>query len=503
MTEHVMNPVPRAGSVASAWRSLVPSWPLILALAALARVLAQPLAPLNDPDTYLHIAAGRWMIAHMALPVHDPFSYTMAGARWVPHEWLAEIVLAAVFRVAGWSGLVLLTAACFALTLAILARLLLRWAEPFSVLLIVILAAALSLGHVLARPHILTFPLIVLWAGGLVLAREEGTPPPFRLLPLMVLWANLHGSFMFGVALAGFVMIEAVLFPACGNGRLDEVKRWGLFVLLVAGAGLATPNGFAGFIQPFRLIAMPALKSAFVEWRSPNFQHFPALEIWFLGLIALGFATGFKLPPMRLLLVLGLSHMALQSVRNAELLGLVGPLALAPSLGPRGAALIRRLPSSGVSNFIASLATSASPPALLLSLLLAAGISLPLFFHPIARQDGPQTPRRALVAARRMGLLSGHVFNSEQFGGFLIYENVPTFIDGRIEMYGNDFLAHYMRAQSGSAGALSALLDRYHVAWALLAPDEGAAMQLENLKGWRRVYRDDDAAVYVRAKAPR
>jgi len=92
-------------------RRLVRSWPLIAALAVFIRALAQPTALLNDPDTYLHIAAGRWMLAHAALPVHDPFSHSLAGAAWVPHEWLAELVLATVYDASGWSGLVVLTAA--------------------------------------------------------------------------------------------------------------------------------------------------------------------------------------------------------------------------------------------------------------------------------------------------------------------------------------------------------------------------------------------------------
>src|SRR5689334_7950950 len=76
---------------------MVPSWPLIIASAALARALAQPAALLNDPDTYLHIAAGRWMLAHQALPTQDPFSHSLAGAVWVAHEWLAEVIFAAVY----------------------------------------------------------------------------------------------------------------------------------------------------------------------------------------------------------------------------------------------------------------------------------------------------------------------------------------------------------------------------------------------------------------------
>jgi hypothetical protein len=194
---------------------LIPSWPIIVGLAAFGRALAQPTALLNDPDTYLHIAAGRWMLGHFA-------SHSFAGATWVPHEWLAEVVLAAAYRAAGWSGLVVLAAACFGATMAILTRFLLRHFEPFSALIAATLGGSLVLGHLLIRPHILTLPLLVIWCGALIGARDAGEAPPLRLLPLMALWANLHGSFMFGLALASFLGGEAVLQP---GAQLREARR--------------------------------------------------------------------------------------------------------------------------------------------------------------------------------------------------------------------------------------------------------------------------------------
>jgi hypothetical protein len=183
----------------------LPSWPLIVALLAFARALAQPGALLHDPDTYLHIAAGRWMLTHAALPTHDPFSYTFAGAHWAAPEWLAEIVLATVYRVAGWSGLALVTIACFAVSLAFLTRSLLRSAEPFSALIAVALGAAMIEPHLLARPHILALPLLALWSGALFAARDAGEAPSFRLLPVMVQWVNLHASpdFSYGIGASG------------------------------------------------------------------------------------------------------------------------------------------------------------------------------------------------------------------------------------------------------------------------------------------------------------
>ncbi len=475
-------------------RRLVPSWPLIIGLAVFIRALAQPIALLNDPDTYLHIAAGRWMLTHAALPVHDPFSHSLAGAVWVPHEWLAELVLATVYDAAGWSGLVLMTAAAFALSLALLTRFLLRYAEPFSALIAVVLGGALVLGHLLARPHLLALPLLVLWAGALFAARDAEAPPPFCLLPVMALWANLHGSFMFGLGLGFFLGAEAVLAP--GRRRI-ETWRWGMFAFAAAAAALITPNGIAGFLEPFQLIAMPALQASFSEWQSPNFQEFQPLEMWLLGIIALGFATGIKLPLPRLLLLLALCHMALAHVRHTELLGLVGPLVVAASLGPRITSLIHSMPLSALGRGAARIAAPATAPAVLLTLGLAVSASLPLLLRPIARADDRVTPASALAAAVRMGL-DGPVLNSEGFGGYLIFRGIPTFIDGRAELYGNAFLDRYLAAERGRADTLATLLGSYGITWTLLAPQQAAASRLDALPGWHRVYADPIAVIHTR-----
>jgi hypothetical protein len=473
---------------------LVPSWPLLVGLAALIRALAQPMALLDDPDTYLHIAAGRWMLAHAALPIHDPFSHTLSGAIWVPHEWLAEIVLAVVYRAAGWSGLVLLTAAAFAASLAVLTRCLLRYAEPFSTLLAALLGAALVLGHLLVRPHLLALPLLVLWSGALFAARDSGSSPPLRLLPVMALWANLHGSFMFGLTLALFLGAEAAFSAGC---RASQSRLWGLFIMLACASALLTPNGLAGFLEPFRLMGMPGLLASFGEWLSPNFQTFQPLEIWLLGIIALGFTTGVKLPISRLLLLLALCHMALGHVRHAELVGLVGPLVVASALGPQIAAAIRSMPISALSRGVARLAMPAAAPATALVFAISLLVSIPLLARPLERGDDPVTPANALAAAARLGI-AGPVFNSEGFGGYLAFRGIPTFIDGRAELYGNAFLDRYVAAERGGEEALTALCDRYGVTWTLLMPQQGAVTRLDTLPGWQRVYTDADAVIHRR-----
>jgi hypothetical protein len=480
---------------------LLPSWPLIVGVAAMIRPLAEPHAVIGDPDTYLHIAAGRWIFAHAALPAQDPFSHSMAGAPWVAHEWLSEVILAAVFGLTGWPGLALLTALCFAGAMALLTRSLLRNGEPLSTLILVASVALLAMPHLLARAHTLAVPLLVVWSASLFAARDAGRGPPLRLLPVMMLWANLHGSFMFGLALAGYLGGEALIWPAPGVGRWREVRRWGIFLLLAAIASLVSPHPLAGFLQPFRLLAMPVMQSSFVEWLAPNFQDFQALEVWLLATIFVGLVAGIRVPLPRVLLLLALFHLALQHMRHADLLGFVGPLAVAAALGPQIAARVRSTPPSALAIAAARLVEPAPAPAVALMLLLVAGLGTVALLRPLDRGGDDLTPAAALAAAQRIGL-SGPVFNSEGFGGYLIFRGVATFIDGRIEMYGDAFLARYLAAVRGDQAALGALLDRYHIAWTLLMPGDGAVGLLDREPGWRRVYSDKYAVIHARKIAP-
>ena len=192
--------------------------------------------------------------------------------------------------------------------------------------------------------------------------------------------------------------------------------------------------------------------------------------------------------------------MALGHVRHAELLGLVGPLVVASSLGPPICARIRSAPISTLGRGAIRLSAPAAAPASVLIFAIIFATSLPLVLRPIVRADDSVSPASALAAAARMGL-DGPVFNSEGFGGYLTFSGIPTFVDGRAELYGNAFLDRYLAAERGSERALTALLDRYGITWTLLVPQQGAVSRLDALPGWRRVYTDRYAVIHRRVAA--
>ena len=470
--------------------------PLIFGLGVYALIAGHGGAVLHDPDTYLHIAVGRWIIAHGAVPQHGIFSATMAQAPWVAHEWLGELVIAGLFDTFGWAGLVAVTAFCVAAAVAMLLRQLLRSLVPVHAMIATALAVTLVIPHVLARPHVFTLPILVAWVAGLVSARSEDRAPRAWLAALMVLWANLHGSYLFGLGFAGLLAAEAVLLAPDWRTRRGAVRGWAFFGVLAVGAALLTPYGVAGLLLPFRLTGMSFAMGQLVEWRSPDFQSFEPLELWLAVVLFVGFALGWRLPPTRLLILLLLLHMALQHRRHGELVGLVAPLLLAPGLAPQLNALAAGRSAGPVDRSLAELAKPASHLGIALAGALLAAVSVAVLHDAAVRSD-VATPAAALAAVEAAHV-TGPVLNDYGYGGYLIFSGIPPFIDGRAELYGDEFIQRYIEAMLLESDGLPKLLDQNRIAWTLIAPKRPAVLLLDHLSGWRRLYADDVAVVHVR-----
>jgi hypothetical protein len=186
-------------------------------------------------------------------------------------------------------------------------------------------------------------------------------------------------------------------------------------------------------------------------------------------------------------LLVALIQLALNHVRHGELLGLVAPLSLAP-------ALARGLYSGSFPAFSAGgiRATAFITAALALSATIWASrtdVAPPAGVAPVA----------AVTAAREAGLLNEPVLNDFNFGGFLIASGVPVFIDGRADLYGAAFLSRYLEAVSLTLpDSLDNVLDQYGIGWTLLQPGTPAAVLLDRMPAWTRLYADEYAVVHRR-----
>jgi len=454
----------------------------VLPLAAVGLVsFAGPI--LNDGDTFWHLAAGRWMIAHGQVPATDPFSYTFAGQPWVAQEWLSEVLMAGAWQAAGWAGVMLLIGLAMGATTALMLGWMRRWLAPLPAIAALVVGLACVAPSLLARPHILALPAMALWTVGLLDARARAKAPSFWLLPVMILWANLHSSFIVGLGLAAALGLEQALdFKAW---RWRTMGLWAVFGLASLGAALLTPHGVDGFAFPLRVMGMKTLPNI-TEWQGPDFLKLQPLEIAVLAGAFAIFWRGARLTAVRAALVLFLVHLTLQHVRQEVLLGVIAPLLIAEPLGravgppPAASALSARLPW----------------PQLALGAGLFAAIVVLRLASPVTRVDGTTAPVSALAAVPA-ALIRQPVLNDYDFGGYLIFKGVRPYIDGRADMYGDDFVAEDSQIQLANQADLDGALAKHHIAWSIMAPGRPVVAALTRM-GWRQVYADRYAVVQTK-----
>ena len=438
---------------------------------------------LNDTDTFWQIAVGQWTLDHGALPRVDVYSFSKLGEPWISSSWLAQIIYAVSYNLAGWAGPVVVAAGAIAATFALLAHILERRIPTIHAVLVVLAAMVLSAPHFLARPHVLAMPVMVAWAYGLMMASERRQPPSFWLLPLIALWANLHGGFLFGLVLAGAFAIDA-LWNAEPSQRKSLALGWLVFGLGALAACCVTPYGWESILASRKILDLGELLRLISEWAPADFSRLSAFELTILALIAGALYRGVRLSPPRIALVLGLLHMALSHGRNLEIFALLLPIVV---LTPVSQQFALQPTSPGRMTLV--------PAAML---VVALGISTwALAAHQAYAPPKGDSPVAAVEAIRAHDLK--RVLNDRAFGGYLIWRQMPVFIDGRAELYGEKFtMAYYNALELKDVGQFLGLLREHDIDGLLLRPGAPAVGLLDYLGGWRRVYADEAAVLYVR-----
>lgn len=454
-------------------------WRIAVALfaAAIAALLAFSPELFNDGDTYWHVAAGRLIIDTRGVPATDPFSFTFHGQPWTAHEWLAEVLAAAAYRLGAWPAVATLHAAAVGLTLCLAGL----WAGRtlplrHTIVLLVLLASILA-PFTLARPHVLAWPLLAAFTLVLLCARAADRAPPLAAAAIVLVWANLHASFALGLVLAALFGFEALLQSA---DRMRAVRQWGLSGLALLIAALATPHGLAGLLFPLQVSGMD-MTDTIAEWRA---SAWPDDWLFFLAAAGAALAAAWRwraLGPVRLFILAALLVMAIQHARHQVPFALVAALLLAPVLLRNG------LQASGLTARVAA-------GVFLAGLVVLAVVRQAV---PLAPPDTRNTPGAAIAAVPRE-LAGKPVLNSYGFGGALIFNGIAPYIDGRVDMYGDRFLDDHQRMMAGDMPLFRRIARERHLAWTIVAPREPLATRLDAEPGWRRIYADGRAVIHVR-----
>ncbi len=456
-----------------------------------------------DTDMGWHLRSGAYTLQHGFMRV-DPFSFTMQGQPWVNHSWGSQIILYALWQLAGNTGMALYVAALATAGMAVLYRLCVgnAYLRSFAI----ILGAATAAVFWSPRPQMISFFLSTVVLYLLYLYKVKRIDRLWLLPPLMALWGNLHAGFSIGfLFIAAAVAGESLanLFNRGGEGVLGwrAVGRLALIGILSAAALVVNPYGLQMLAVPFQTLGIGALQNHIQEWNSPNFHQVEMLPFVALlfGLLAVSAAASRRLRWTELILVCGTAFMALLAGRNVAVFAVAATPIFTRELDSL-------LADRGLSFHPARFATPIQARlnlVLIVVIVLAALAKIVVVLRPAAVAEAQaQTLPVAAVTYLNQTRPAGPLFNSYNWGGYLIQNapEYPVFVDGRTDLYGDAFLTRYLKTATGAKGWRDEFA-RYGINLALIEANGGLADDLRVEPGWKVAYEDKLAAVFVKGQS--
>jgi hypothetical protein len=451
-------------------------------------------------DSFYDLYTGRYIVSR-GLPHQNVATVAAHGAPWADQQWLAHVSYYGAWLLGGYPAVAALSVALATAGYAVLARIMLRCGVPPSrAFAWTAVAFLVCLGNYQIQAQNFGYPLFALTLLLLIEDRRAGglRARTWLVLPILALWANLHGSVLLGAALAaGYAAGQA----ARALARRDERQLAGYLALGTAAlaAVLCTPYGTAviGYYRHF--VGNPVLSAHLAEWAPPNPRSpftwiFLAAAAAVIVAVALAWRKGARPDPLIAAAAGAAMVLALMASRNEDWFGLAGSLlaadALARASGDRLPVFGQRF-TLGLAGVLGAAAAAA---------LLALGLTP-------ARQYQSQVPARAMDVAARIAARDSslHILGDNYSGTAMLWLHPGLLgrvgFDARMEQYSTSELAAYFDFLFRSGPHWQRATRGYGIIVASrLRPSFAAA--LARLPGWHVAYQDSAGIVVVRNGQP-
>ena len=485
----------------------------IVAVLALTFPFLLALEKISESDTFWHLKTGEWMIAHGRVPHSDPFSATVNGKPWLDWEWLFQAGIYVAYACGGFNALVIGKAIIVFLTgLVLFVACRRNGAGVALAALLVMMACVAARERLEVRPDVVMLLFAALTVTLLESARR-GKPYSLLWLPLLQLvWVNVHGSFLLGIAITtiyGLVhgiefavrkqwrcvwLIAATLLLSCAA---CFVNPFGIQLVrhAVEQTGSSSPSGTIGEWQPTRLVLLT----------EPNWARWVFWWLFWANPVVLTAVLAIKrreFPWAHALVVAAMSALALRANRFTALY----VVATAPILAHGLAVLRARVAGKQRSDWgetIAGIVAGVTAAFLIFAVVTnrwAVAENRPAKFG--LGVDESIVPMRALAMMAKLppGL---NLFNTFLSGGPLIWKAYPQwrpFCDGRANLYGREFVDQYRRAMYDPVEWEKWMRERsVSVAYIQYGTgdDRGLLQYLVKSRVWDLLYFDHAACIFV------
>jgi Tfp pilus assembly protein PilF len=508
------------------------TWSLLAVL-----VLSAVIFRVNDFDTWFHLKTGEYILQHHTVPTHDVFSYTAQGNTWITHEWLFEVLMFLAYKLGSLTGVILLktliVAFGFLFTWLTLRRLSI---DPLVGAPLLILAVFMTSFHAFARPHVATEAFLALYLYVLLSYKYR---PEFRarrkrllwLLPVQLLWANIHSGMVLGVGLfALFVVTEFVQgllarrtppsvyslpssLPPCLPS--SDLRFLSLLALGLLATSFLNPSLHRALLYPFIITREPVFSGGIRELQSPLLRLFWGTDffICLILMLAAGIASfilNWRRLDLTALALFTISALAaLVALRNVPIFALVAVPLVAVNIQQY---ISHKLQATSCKRRF----RHPSAIGYLLSAILLSLIAL-VFFRGVHvandyRKPGFGSDPRIFPSGAADFVLRNnvpdHIFTTMEYGGYFIWTWYPKHqvnIDGRLDVYGPARFWTYGEV-FWSGPILDSIIERYRINCFVLPEPPSNTAVTQNYLGrtlalrpdWSLVYFDDLSLVYLR-----
>lgn len=487
------------------------------AFVLLAAVIADSLQ-FADTDLWGHVRFGQVMLRTGHLIHADIFSYSASGRRWIDHEWLSEVIMALFYDAMGVVGLKLMKFLCASTIIVLLSTGVGETGAVPALQFGVLLAAAFGLQlQIQFRPQLFDYIFLSALLALFARARSRGRAPLWLALPMMMLWANLHGGFFIGIVVLGVYAGATGLLDVWQGRGVSRGLRLGLLALACLLVTLINPYGIGEWRIVAHTLGNPYTMSFGAEFQSffhvlvgtyrngaPIFAFILALAV--MAALPMCFALAPSPDDVPELAIAALMVcLAFYSVRNMAfaVIACAAPIAFHLNLARRriGGAGHAATSAAGAPPDPPLLRASSAVQVTALAGALVICVGNGLFSRRLPDFTGYPVGVVSFMSQHR---LQGRIFNELIWGSYIFWHapNSKVFIDGRFEMiYPLEVQRDYLDFLRGGAGAAK-VLAAYPNDLVLVEADAPPYRFMLQQAGWRLVYRDPVAALFAPADSP-
>jgi hypothetical protein len=444
-------PAPRGraltGTTVGAWAF---RWVVLLVLVYAASAVVT-VRPIVDPDIWWHLRTGEWIVENRTVPATDPFSAYGENRPWIAYSWLFALGVYGLYQLLGHVGIVAyaLLGGLIVTTGIVILILRFEFRIPRAIALAALGVAAI--GPVLMpRSYLFTIAFFIIEIYVLFAARETGRTSSLWILPpLFALWANLHIQFVYGLAVLSMAVSESVIARVGRGGNVLDLRhaipiRPMIFITTAcAVATLATPYGISIYRPVMEIATHKRVYTLIIELAAPTFRQ-PANWVFLLiglaGVYSLGRQR--RLQVLHTLLIAAGAYFSFATGRDAWFLVIVSLVVIAAVWGDRS--LPR--PTLPWSSTIFAAGTLC---AIVVGLAMWRDMSRGNLQAAVAAEYPT-----AAVTAIKQGRYPGPLYNTFNWGGFLIWQ-LPEYrvsMDGRSNVHGDERIVRSFLTSTGSTG---------------------------------------------------